>query len=336
MIKIDSSFSSIILENLNNQRQTMKFCDFTLKAKKDNGIFHVHKSILAASSPFFDAKFNNPDFCDNQSDTIELDVTSNVLDKIINFMYTTKTEIYKDDAREMLDTSLFLRLDSLVHSCAAILIDTIDKKNWFDLLDTYETYHLTEKLTNKCIEFILNHNDIINSEEFGKISADTIKRLVKFDRFICTEESICFAVIKWIIHDIEQREKYLRSFFDEISFSKISNEFCMINIFNNDLLMNNATFLQNIVEIFKKNTQYLIDKNYKNKPLLFTDTSFDNNFQIINIFNSTNTQSIFNPPSFDYGMTVPGATNNIFKTGFSFDTASSRRDTMKNVKVRRN
>lgn len=75
-----------LLENMTQLWQESSFCDITLLI----GIkrFHAHKNVLAASSPYFRAMFSSG-MKEQGRNEIELhDVSSDVFNLVISFIYT--------------------------------------------------------------------------------------------------------------------------------------------------------------------------------------------------------------------------------------------------------
>lgn len=164
-----------LLKNLNEQRKIGKYCDYTLKTE-DNGNFPVHKCVLESTSPFFYKMFNSQ-FNDKEKDTVVMRrcSTSEILDKIIEFMYTGEIEITFEEAKDILDASLFIGLNNLVNACTKVLLENVTIENCFDLLSYSETYFSGESLTNECIKIICKNIEIImNSSKFYEMSLESM------------------------------------------------------------------------------------------------------------------------------------------------------------------
>lgn len=224
---------------LNEQRKQGKYCDFILKTENGDE-FPMHKIILESISEFFEKLFNN-DFQDSKKpEFIVHNCSSDILKKIIDFMYTNEIDLSSTTIKEILNVASFLQLKNLVQICIEYLLDNCNKENCFELLDLSESFEYGEKLlkslTKKSIEVIYeNLVELVKKDlkKFQEISFESLYSLLMYARNenlhenTNNEKSTCensgnrakliknynkefyIIITNWVQYDIEYRQQFL-------------------------------------------------------------------------------------------------------------------------------
>nr|CAD7432720.1 unnamed protein product [Timema monikensis] len=85
-------YASKVLRNLNFLRQNTRFCDVAIVA--GGNVMKVHRAVLSASSPYFQAMFT-AGLLEDQKDTIELHtIAPHILNSIVEFIYSGELKVF--------------------------------------------------------------------------------------------------------------------------------------------------------------------------------------------------------------------------------------------------
>merc|ERR1711935_162146 len=93
------------------QSEKHSLCDVTLKIQARQ--FHAHKTILASSSPYFEAMFTS---CMEESQMSEVeikDVSPEAMELLIDFCYTTTITIEEDNVQQLLPAACLLQMSQV-------------------------------------------------------------------------------------------------------------------------------------------------------------------------------------------------------------------------------
>lgn len=163
----NSNVARRLSQELSNLFNRERFNDAILYAGGQE--FKAHRSILAAFSPVFNAIFSN-DLEESKSGRVELtDVSAEVVEEMLNFMYTGKSvleqQTYYDGENRGIDQNLAIgllqvadkyQLDKLKVICEDALADSLTEESVNKIL-ALSCLHRTSSLKHQCIEFINSH-----------------------------------------------------------------------------------------------------------------------------------------------------------------------------------
>lgn len=116
-----------VLKNLNEQRLKNQFSDVGLVA--NGNVIRAHKSVLAASSAYFNAMFTGG-LIEQQRDIVEIhSVSDKILSLLVDFIYTGHIDITKEIAQELFAAADMLELDDVVASCVSYMQQQLHVSN---------------------------------------------------------------------------------------------------------------------------------------------------------------------------------------------------------------
>lgn len=172
-------------------------------------------------------------------------VTANGVEFIIEFIYTSKLQLNKDNIVDVLETASHFQLHQLVDCCEDFLKSQLDIENCVDIFILAETYSLT-KLLNKVYCFICRHLlQFSLSSEFFRLNGFQLEKILSCDLPVdCSELDVLTIVLKWI--------KFKRSDYEE-NLTKIVHRLFRHIRFNEipyTVLHRNLIDVINIPEIF--------------------------------------------------------------------------------------
>ena len=156
-------------EDLGAALKNQKFSDVTLSA--GNKDLLAHKVILAARSPVFAAMFEHEMKEREQSRVDIADVTYEVLEEMLLYMYTGKSPNIDNMAGELLVASDKYDMPELKEMCVQVLNSTLTVANAVDLLvlaDTYGAKHLKMKAIHV---IVARSKDVILTPAWKRLSS---------------------------------------------------------------------------------------------------------------------------------------------------------------------
>ena len=113
-----------ILMNLDQQRKDGFLCDVTLKV--EGRTFEAHRNILAAASPYFKVMFGSNFEEKNQSViNLEESITADVLELILETIYTSKLCLTTENVVEIAMAADFLEMKKVLPLCDDFMFDHV-------------------------------------------------------------------------------------------------------------------------------------------------------------------------------------------------------------------
>ncbi|KFD54632.1 hypothetical protein M514_04577 [Trichuris suis] len=220
---------------LQELRRDGLLCDVTLLAEGKR--LSAHRVVLAATIPYFRAMFTI-DMMEKTAQEINIqDIGFDVLQDIINFVYTGKILLTLQSAPTVLMASAYLQIDSLVDACNGFLINKISRYNIEDLI-FLGRYSNCVQLVNLACNFMLKYFlQYSTQDRFLQTSYESLVDLLKDDRLvICTELDVFRAIKRWVKADLKNRAKYVRSLLACVRLHLLPKQ-CLANVvFTDDLV----------------------------------------------------------------------------------------------------
>lgn len=128
----DHSHGMRLLKTLNKNRQSgHPSCDLRI-SNKSGSTFAVHKAVLVASSPYFDAMLSS-NFAESRDIKVELPFSTAAISTILDYIYSGTITLSTDVVLELLHAADFLLMDNLkgpiVNFICADYRDAFSEKN---------------------------------------------------------------------------------------------------------------------------------------------------------------------------------------------------------------
>nr|CAD7402247.1 unnamed protein product [Timema cristinae] len=201
-------YASKVLRNLNFLRQNTRFCDVAIVA--GGNVMKVHRAVLSASSPYFQAMFT-AGLLEDQKDTIELHtIAPHILNSIVEFIYSGEIHINQSIVQDLMVAADMLELKEVVVGCTDFLKQELHCSNAIGIY-RFADGHNCEELASVAIEFIQSHfPQICNEEEFFELPKDLLTKFLSSEHLrVDTEFQVFQAAMRWIVHDVIQRRRYV-------------------------------------------------------------------------------------------------------------------------------
>ncbi|XP_022176810.1 kelch-like protein 17 isoform X2 [Myzus persicae] len=184
--------------------------DITLKSTDGNEI-RAHKCVLVSNSEYFEKMFIGR-FQETTQDVIQIkDISSEVLQNLIDFMYTgVLVQINQDNIDEMLFGAELFLMNDVRDECISYYKRSLSDENCLTIKEIADIRGMT-KLSEECFNYALQYfNDVVQHQSFLDADVKHLTELLKNDDLNCKEEEAVYrAVIKWIKHDEAERKHLL-------------------------------------------------------------------------------------------------------------------------------
>uniref|UniRef100_A0A1A9ZCF1 BTB domain-containing protein n=1 Tax=Glossina pallidipes TaxID=7398 RepID=A0A1A9ZCF1_GLOPL len=190
----NADYGTALLEVLNRMRLNQEHCDFSLQV--DGETIFVHKWLLAAASPYFEAMLRN-DVKEKAQGTAELiDIDASAVKAVVEYIYSGSIQITESNALPLLSAADLLQIDWVKEQCCELLKRVLKPENCFSLqkyaaifvkykdILTYppEDRHTamfasTSKPTSVCITDGLMAENNCKNPDYGTTLLETLNRM---------------------------------------------------------------------------------------------------------------------------------------------------------------
>lgn len=170
----------------------------------------AHRIVLAASSVYFAAMFTGSLRETKEEEITLVDVHGEPLQILVQYCYTGTIELREDNVETLLATACLLQLTPVVNACCNFLAKQLHPSNClgFALFAEQQSCHTLFELSTSytCQHFM----QVCKNQEFYQLSAVQLANLLKSDDLnVPTEKDVFHALMAWIQHDFDAREKHI-------------------------------------------------------------------------------------------------------------------------------
>nr|XP_037874793.1 kelch-like ECH-associated protein 1B isoform X3 [Bombyx mori] len=171
-----------------------------------NELFHVHKVVLAAGSPYFKAMFTSG-LKECEMSRVRLQgVCPSAMAWLIYFMYTGKIRITEVTVCQLLPAATMFQITNVINACSAFLERQLDPSNAIGIANFAEQHGCVE-LKKRANQFIERHfTQVCQEEEFLQLTTQELISLIRKDELNVREEREVYnAVLSWVKYDEDRR-----------------------------------------------------------------------------------------------------------------------------------
>ncbi|XP_021364276.1 kelch-like protein 10 [Mizuhopecten yessoensis] len=194
---------------LTDLRLCGQLCDAILKV--DNRAFSVHRAVMYICSPYFRTLFTNKLTTVDQKEFVIPSVSGEMMQAIIDFAYTKKTQITSKNVKQLLPVADRLHVYELAKQCCDFLSENLNTDGCMETYRFAKKHYFTD-LKEACYFFIMRNvrKISLSSEAFADLSIDEICEILSSnDLNVKSEEVVFSALIRWIDHAPEIRKCHI-------------------------------------------------------------------------------------------------------------------------------
>ena len=241
-----------MMAKLDDLRKQKVLCDVTLLAA--GAMFSAHRNVLAVSCPYFYKLFTSH-MKEKTAESVALDaldVTSQVFDNLLTYLYTGEIDVTEFNAEELVICADYFLMTELKTMASEVLKSKLRFSNCLFLLNFARRFNC-DSLAKVSRVFVDKHFEpVTQSDDFLELSVDQIMDLISNDNvFVKQEETIFEALVTWIEHDLPVREIHFQDLFSSIRLHSMSHEYIQTRVINYFLVEVNSSCLDQTTQALK-------------------------------------------------------------------------------------
>ena len=222
-----------------------KYPDISLKIGPERTL-RAHRAVLASFSPYFEALLGDNWKEGNKEEIEILGFDEGAVSDLIEFAYTGKINIDKDNALTLLEAANYLGIESVKESCGNFLEQVVDAKSCLGILRLADMFAMDE-LSSLAKKYALRHyTDVCKEDEFLCLPVNLLTDLLSEERLCvvvedmvpCEEErekTVLESVLQYVEHDVENRKTHLAQLLGLVRLPTLSAEY-LAEVSRNKLL----------------------------------------------------------------------------------------------------
>ncbi|XP_054852384.1 kelch-like protein 4 isoform X2 [Eublepharis macularius] len=193
---------------MENYLQQKQLCDVLLIAG-DHKI-PAHRLVLSAVSDYFAAMFTN-DVREAKQEEIKMEgVDPDALQALVHYAYTGVLELKEDTIESLLAAACLLQLSQVIDVCCNFLMKQLHPSNCLGIRSFGDAQGCPELLRVAHMYTMEHFIEVIKNQEFLLLPASEIAKLLSSDDInVPDEEAIFKALMMWVRHDLQSRQREL-------------------------------------------------------------------------------------------------------------------------------
>ncbi|NXG45367.1 KLHL4 protein, partial [Psilopogon haemacephalus] len=188
--------------------QQKQLCDVLLIAGDQK--IPAHRLVLSAVSDYFAAMFTN-DVREAKQEEIKMEgVDPDALQALVRYAYTGILELKEDTIESLLAAACLLQLSQVIEVCCNFLMKQLHPSNCLGIRSFGDAQGCSELLKVAHTYTMEHFTEVIKNQEFLLLPANEIAKLLSSDDInIPDEEAIFQALMLWVRHDLQNRQRDL-------------------------------------------------------------------------------------------------------------------------------
>ncbi|VEN55814.1 unnamed protein product [Callosobruchus maculatus] len=223
-----------------------------------NELFHAHRVVLAAASPYFKAMFTGG-LKETDMNRVKLQgVSPTAMARLIRFMYTGKIRVTENTVCQLLPAATMLQVQNVIQACCDFLERQLDPSNAIGIASFAEQHGCIE-LCKKANQYIERHFcQICQEEEFLQLSTMQLISLIKKDELnVQDEKEVYNAVLKWVRYDEDNRHTKMECILSAVRCQFLPPKFLNDQMTNCEVIKKTPACKEYLARIFKDLTLHI-------------------------------------------------------------------------------
>lgn len=172
-----------------------ELCDVEIHASGGQEVFHAHRVVLAAASPYFRLRISTP--LADQHKHFDLEMPGAVVGALLEYVYTGRATLAEELLCALLSAASFLQIASLLAACELEVTLRLDEHNLFGAFALADSLTLPN-LQGAAMELALRRFDAIAaSAHFATLPRPALLALVSSDDVHSSEERLHASILLW-------------------------------------------------------------------------------------------------------------------------------------------
>ena len=241
----DAGFGLYMMEKLHSLKKSHILCDVIIQATDRE--YPVHRNVLAACSPYFETALKT------ESDRKIIVDTKypEMLDMVIDYMYTGSVTIQADSISEILRLANNLSICKLKDHCCEYLKRSLSINTCFKVRDLADNYDLS-LLTKTAEAFIVaNIQEIVAQNELLELHFSKLEQLIARSMPISELQRVQL-IFRWTYHRFSSRQSQLPSLLAGIYWRKVCSMELKHMLMDTPLLVENKWCKYQVLASLKK------------------------------------------------------------------------------------
>ncbi|XP_074036531.1 kelch-like protein 10 [Leptinotarsa decemlineata] len=207
-------------------KENNQLCDATI-VLDDGSEIPVHRAILCACSSYFRALFTTT-LHSREKNRVHLPgVTSEMLQKLLVYVYLRKLDINQDNVYSLLITADYLSILGVLELCCKFLENNLNPRSCIGVL-MFARNHFCRELVNYTWKYIMKNFAQISTEsdEILTLSLSELQEIINSDDLnVKSEETVWETILRWIDYDIDARKQHIVSLMKCIRLGLLDTQF---------------------------------------------------------------------------------------------------------------
>ncbi|XP_078486691.1 kelch-like protein 2 [Ciona intestinalis] len=225
----------MMLEQLNKQRMSNLYCDFTICI--DDEEYPVHQGILAAKSEYFNAMFTSK-LKEGFEKRVEIKESSKqCIERILGFLYSGKIELSVENIEETIRCAALMQIPDLLQVASEYVHSLFNAGNCIHFRGLAKFLYMDD-LVKKADKYLLDHfRDVCRDESWNELSAEDVEMFISSEDVVVESEEVVYeCMVGWVKHHLQSRKQYFPTLFKHIRLTNLCLNYIEQVIRKEDLL----------------------------------------------------------------------------------------------------
>ncbi|XP_035678505.1 kelch-like protein 24 [Branchiostoma floridae] len=193
-----------------------------------------HRNVLAACSEYFRAMFCNGHRESKEHKVTIHEVSPGALQLLVDYAYTSKVTITQDNAVKLLEGANFFQIQPVHDACVNFISNNLSDK------DCLQMMHIGNLLSCQDLEIrarlyaLKEFATLSKTPKFLSSTKAQLITLISSDDLNATEETVYTAVMTWINHNTDERNKDMKELMELVRFPFMDKQYFFENVEMNE------------------------------------------------------------------------------------------------------